>query len=173
MPWIFAGQNWQYILCSGKLTWEKTFVNWWKIRFSQKNFCEMLTNTAKWRHASKFRGENFYEQPQNLAICISFVPQSFLPQKISPWKVSRYTVVDEWMKQAVFHSFSGRRKRLWNCLLQLVSPCGGMVERHNWHIWKQSLNLDPSPTISTPWGWCMCSEVIWMSGFAVKWTFNW
>ena len=35
---------------SRKLSWEKTFKNWWKIRFLQENFCRMVAGHQKMPH---------------------------------------------------------------------------------------------------------------------------
>ena len=69
-----------YVLHSGKLSQEKTFVNWRKIRFSQ-NFRRLLDGAAncaaRGPHTSKFRGENFREYPQNLKFTKVFSLKSF------------------------------------------------------------------------------------------------
>ena len=111
--------------------------NFWEL-VESKIFTEKLLR--KWSLILPC-GENFYEYSQFAKVLSLKV---FSLKKISPWKVSCYMLIDEWMKQAVFLSFFGRRKRLWNCLLQLVPLCGGMLERYNWHIWKQSFKLMPS-----------------------------
>ena len=43
----------------------------------EDNFYRLLTCAAEGCHAPKFRKENFCEQPQNLKIRKSFLPQKF------------------------------------------------------------------------------------------------
>ena len=63
---------------SGKLSREKTFANWWTIRFSWRKlswiarFCR-----TKGCHATKFWVEKFCIYPQNREICESFLPWKF------------------------------------------------------------------------------------------------
>ena len=62
----------------GKLSREKTFVNWWKIQiFAEKTsmVCSLLPCQRTPRH--NFRRENFSEWPQNHKIHESFLPRKF------------------------------------------------------------------------------------------------
>ena len=50
LPDMFTHHNY-----SRKLSREKTFANWWKIRFSWKNFADYLMPLTKEHHAPKFQ----------------------------------------------------------------------------------------------------------------------
>ena len=72
---------------SGKLSREKTFVNWWKLWFFMKK--NLLSQNTRFCYASgcytsKFRRENFHKYPQKCENRGSFLPRQS--------KVSRYTV---------------------------------------------------------------------------------
>ena len=43
---------------SGKLSWEKTFANWWKKDFHGEHFRRLLAGATKRCHAPKFHKEN-------------------------------------------------------------------------------------------------------------------
>jgi len=50
------------LLYSGKLSREKTFPNWWKVRFLRRKLSQMARFCrTKGCHAPKFCGENFHE----------------------------------------------------------------------------------------------------------------
>ena len=47
------------ILHSGKLSWEKTYTDWWKKDYRGDNFCGLLAGTTKRHHTPTFYGESF------------------------------------------------------------------------------------------------------------------
>ena len=63
-PWKNLIQNIPY---SGKLSREKTFADWWNIRFSRRKLSRIARFCcAKGRHTPNIGGVNFRESPQNL-----------------------------------------------------------------------------------------------------------
>ena len=101
---------------SKKLLREKTFMNWWKIWFSQKIllwsacfFC------AKGRHASKFSRENFHEYPKNGEIRKSSLPQKFPTRRMFTYRAIYKTPVDE----AMHHLNTPSEWPHWHCSFHL------------------------------------------------------
>jgi len=67
---------------SSKLSWEITFMKWWKIAFLWENFCGLFAGVTKRNHPSKFLRRKLSR----------IATKPWDSQKFSPSEVSRYTV---------------------------------------------------------------------------------
>ena len=101
---------------SGKLSREKTFTNWWKIRFSQKILLQSACFfCAKGYHASKFSRENFHEYPENDEIHESSLPRNFPLYGMFIYRDIYKTSVDE----AMHHLNTPSEWPHWHCSFHL------------------------------------------------------